>query len=160
MADRVFQVRREFSEGPAERTVEKDRVISEPVMPLLLLSDDSSDLPAACLEHPPSLRQDEPADELRPAPGTGHALHQPQHLADVLLVGGTGVGKAGRKDSRCAVERIHFETGVLGQSQMIAQETIGQAFMTGVLQEGLSLFLDLARSPDVAEGQQLEGKTF
>ena len=158
MADRVFSVRRKLRESPAERTVEKNRVVPEAAFPPFFLGDDSPDLSAARLEDPASLGKDELADESRPALRPGHALQEPQDLADVFLVGGPGIGKAGRKNPRSAAEGVDVEAGVLGQGQVVAQKTVGQALLPGVLEEGLPLLFDLARSPDIAEGQELDGK--
>jgi len=152
----------EFGHGAVEGGQEEERVIAEAAGAARRVQDEAFNCALRCVERLAVAGGDENAAVACGASGCGNAgeaLQQDHVVPDIGVVVGVGRvgepgvgGEAGGADAGRAVERVHFEAGVVGKHERAGREAgVVNGFERGVGGEGKAVFF---RGGDGGEGGQ------
>src|SRR5262249_56267897 len=119
MADAVLLLRGDFREALAERRIEEDRIVAE-------ATPAARRLEKYALHHALHrglssvlrTRDGDQAAEARTTALRGHAGHLLEHHAAALGIGETGAAVASGEHAGPAAERVHFDAGAVGVSDL------------------------------------------
>ena len=117
---------------------EEDGIIAKAVLTTGLVDDHP--LPARLADDGGGIVGVAHIDQHAPEAGAlevvGGTLQLGQQLVDVLLVAGTGTGKAGGVDAGATVQQVHFEAGVVSDGGQACDAGGVACLDDGILDEG------------------------
>src|SRR6185312_3985624 len=127
-----------LAKGAAEGRIKKQRVIAETAGSARLIHNDAFYRPFVEHWHARRLYQSDYANEAR-----GPVAHAAQFFDEqqvVAFIGSAWSGEASRIDSRRAVERIHDQTGIVGEQLALHMRAIMLRLLDGIFGKCRAVF--------------------
>ena len=111
MTDRVFRVERQFGEGFFKSFWDENRIVTESIFAARRFRDPAGYFPRdRCYQFAIFRQRDDAAE---PGRSFRRAFQFAQEFLHVAPIAPVFSGIAGRKDSRRALKRLHFKTGIV-----------------------------------------------